>query len=335
MLRFNKRKNYRFVWIFVLTTTIMAAALSWFVFLLRPAPVSGVRFGVTFSQKYANELGLEWMDVYSSILEDLHVKRLRLPVYWDLVEPGDGEFDFRDLDFQLEKAREHNAEVILVIGHRVPRWPECHAPAWTFGLSEKSKNEKLLRLLNTIVVRYRDNKSIRIWQVENEPFLEVFGLCPRLDEKFLAREIDLVRSLDPSRPVMITESGELSTWLRGARLADIVGVSMYRTVWNRRFGYFYYPLTPLYYRYKASVIKQLGKRVFVSELQTEPWTANPIYNVSLEEQYRSMNLKRFKETIRYAQLTKFDEIYVWGAEWWYWMKDLGKGEIWDEAKKIF
>ena len=36
-------------------------------------------------------------------------------------------------------------------------------------------------------------------------------------------------------------------------------------------------------------------------------------------------------------LEKFlKEFYLWGAEWWYWMKEKqNKPEIWDEAKKLF
>jgi len=33
-----------------------------------------------------------------------------------------------------------------------------------------------------------------------------------------------------------------------------------------------------------------------------------------------MNLEQFKKNIEFAQKTGFDTIYLWGAEWWHWLK---------------
>ena len=49
-----------------------------------------------------------------------------------------------------------------------------------------------------------------------------------------------------------------------------------------------------------------------------------------------MNLDQFKKNIAYAKKTGFDQFYLWGAEWWYWLKDEhNRGEIWNEAKNLF
>ena len=43
-------------------------------------------FGATFSKKFCDELGLNWKETYISILDDLKVRYLRLPAYWDEIE---------------------------------------------------------------------------------------------------------------------------------------------------------------------------------------------------------------------------------------------------------
>ena len=49
-----------------------------------------------------------------------------------------------------------------------------------------------------------------------------------------------------------------------------------------------------------------------------------------------MNLEQFKKNIEFAKKTGLKEFYLWGAEWWYWMKEKqNKPEIWNEAKKLF
>ncbi|MDP2648248.1 MAG: DMT family transporter, partial [Candidatus Yanofskybacteria bacterium] len=55
-------------------------------------------WGVTFSQKFANQMGLEWKQAYEAILGDLGVRRIRLVAYWDDIEPERREFNFSDLD---------------------------------------------------------------------------------------------------------------------------------------------------------------------------------------------------------------------------------------------
>lgn len=152
-----------------------------------PEPREDVKFGVTFSQKFATDMGLDWQETYLAMLDDLGVKKLRLPVYWDLVERSKDNYDFNDLDWQLAQAEQRNVEVILAMGQRVPRWPECHIPDWIE--SDDQRKGELLEFIDIVVKRYQDNNAVKIWQVENEPFLPFFGVCPEFDEKLLEEEI--------------------------------------------------------------------------------------------------------------------------------------------------
>ena len=88
-------------------------------------------FGVTFSTKFSSELGLDWKELYSAILDDLQVKEIRLPIYWDDIEKEEGKFDFSQYDYIIDEGSKKGVKFIVNIGWRLPRWPECHAPEWT------------------------------------------------------------------------------------------------------------------------------------------------------------------------------------------------------------
>ncbi len=309
-----------------------------FFLLGKPPQVKEATWGVNFSQKHAELLGLDWQKTYSALIDDLGAKNIKLATYWDLIEKERGKYNFEDLDWQINRAEEKNAKIILVIGMKTPRWPECHIPDWAKKIEKPEQQEKILNLIEKIVLRYRDSSSIKMWQVENEPFFP-FGECPWVDPDFLKKEIDLVKSLDSqSRPVVISDSGEGSFWFSAAKLGDIVGTTMYRKVWVKQLGkYFDYPLTPTFYYRKAQIIKKLFKKeVICVELQAEPWGPKLLYDSPVEEQIKTMNLEQFKKNIEFAGKTGLKEFYLWGAEWWYWMKEKqNQPDIWNEAKKLF
>ena len=69
------------------------------------------QLGVTFSHRYAQDIGLNWKETFVAVLDDLKIKKIRIPVYWDLVESEKGEYDFSDVDWQLSEAAKRNAEI--------------------------------------------------------------------------------------------------------------------------------------------------------------------------------------------------------------------------------
>lgn len=308
-----------------------------YLFIGKTEPAKKITWGVNFSQKHAELLGLNWKETYLALFDDLKVKNLKLITQWDLIEPKEGDYNFEDLDWQIKEAEDREVKILLVIGMKTGRWPECHIPGWAKNLSQKEQQEKILKLLEKIVLKYRDRVSIWTWQVENEPFFP-FGECPRVDKNFLKTEIELVKSLDQKkRKVLISDSGEGSFWTRAAKFGDIVGTTMYKKVWFGQLGtYIYYPFPPTFYRRKAQIIERLfDKKVIVIELQVEPWGPKLLYESPLEEQEKTMNLERFKYNIGFAQKTGLDTFYLWGGEWWFWMKKQGYSEIWEEARKLF
>ena len=309
-----------------------------YLFIGTPPQAKEISWGVNFSQKHAQNLGLDWKETYSALLDDLKVKNIKLITHWDLIELNEGKYYFEDLDWQIKKAEEKDARLLLVIGMKTGRWPECHIPEWAKNLNKEEQQKEILEMIEEVVLRYRDRASVGAWQVENEPFFP-FGECPWVDKNFLKKEIDLVKSLDSqSRPIVISDSGEGSLWVNAAKLGDIVGTTLYKKVWFRQLGnYIYYPFPPTFYWRKAQLIEKIfNKKVVVIELQAEPWGPKLLYESPLEEQEKTMNLERFKANIEFAKKTGLDEFYLWGGEWWYWLKEKqNKPEIWQEAKKLF
>lgn len=341
-----KRINYYF---FKITLGILLVAYFLFVVLygllfMGPAPVpvpdEQITWGINFSQRQAVALGLDWQETFLALADDLGAEYWRIPVYWDELEVVQGEYDFTPWDWQIKQLEQRGAKVILAVGFRLPRWPECHAPGWTYGLNQTEFEQRLFQYIRNVVAHYRDSDAIVMWQVENEPFLWPFGECPKPDADLLDTEIELVRGVDPSRPIMITDSGEWSFWVFAGRRADVFGSTLYRIIHDPRIGFLEYKFfTPTFHWRKGVFLRWFKPDIPIQviELQAEPWARTlPLSEVSFEEQDRTMNPEQFSKNIEFAKATGYDTFYLWGAEWWYWLKSTqNKPEIWNLAKELF
>ncbi|MFC1598423.1 cellulase family glycosylhydrolase [Patescibacteria group bacterium] len=292
--------------------------------------------GITFSKKFADYMGLNWQEAYLAMLDDLNVKYLRIPTYWDNIEPQQGQHNFADIDWQINEATKREAKVILVIGRRQPRWPECHDPAWVKTLPAEEQRAKILQNMGMIINRYKDNKTVEIWQVENEPFLDFFGECPKITKKELKEEIAFVRSID-DRPILITDSGELSIWYPAIKYGDLFGSTLYRITYNKYIGFWkYFFVPPSYYRVKAFMWGRDLQTAYIAELQAEPWFPIGPIDLPVEEHYETMNKDLLIKNAEYGQATNLGRVYFWGVEWWYWLKvKHGDDSLWQTAQQIF
>jgi hypothetical protein len=307
-------------------------------------PVISSPWGVDFSQSQAEYLKLDWKETYSAIINDLGARNIKLHTNWDWVEGKQDNFYFNDIDWQIKQAEKKKVNIIYVIGVKTGRWPECHIPTWATGLSEKDQQSELLKYITVVVNRYKKSKAIINWQVENEPLFK-FGVCPGWyyqNDNFLKTEVALVKSLDPTRKIIISDSGEQSDWFDAAKIGDIVGTTMYRSVWTQVTKTFGIPLTytfldPTTYMRKAQIIQTMfSKPVICIELQAEPGAGEPLMQAPLSEQLKSMNPQMFEEGVAFAKQTGLSKFYFWGVEWWYWMKTVqNQPGIWNEAKQLF
>jgi hypothetical protein len=175
------------------------------------------------------------------------------------------------------------------------------------------------------VNRYKNNPAVYAWQIENEPLWPFFGNCPKPSKDFLKQEVALAKTLDPSRPVVTTDSGELSLWFNASGISEILGTTMYRIVWHKKMGFIkHYYYTPLFYRLRAEIVKKIFglQKVIVAELQAEPWASEnrSLAQVPLAEQEKSFGPQELKNNLEFARRTGLSEIYLWGPEWAYWLK---------------
>jgi hypothetical protein len=292
--------------------------------------------GITYSKKFAEYMGLNWQEAYLAALDDLQIKFLRLPTYWDNIEPQKDQYNFADIDWQINEARIRDIKVILVIGRRQPRWPECHDPVWAKELTVEAQRAKVLQNIQLIIERYKDNPAVEIWQVENEPFLDFFGECPKITKKELKEEIAFVRSLD-DRPILITDSGELSIWYPAIKAGDLFGSTLYRITYNKYIGFWkYFFVPPSYYRVKAFIWGRSIETTYIAELQAEPWFPLGPIEIPVEDHYETMNKDLLLKNAEYAQETNLGRVYFWGVEWWYWLKvKHGDASLWQTAQEIF
>ncbi|MGC9031504.1 MAG: hypothetical protein ACP5H7_01985 [Minisyncoccia bacterium] len=323
--------------IFIITI-IFLSLLFIIYFLPITKPAKKITWGINFAQFYAQSFGLNWKETYLKLIEELNVKNIKILTAWNLIEPEKNKFYFDDIKWQIEKANEKDIKLILVLGMKTGRWPECHLPDFAKKLNKEELQKEILELLRKEVDELKGYKNIVAWQVENEPFLN-FGECPFYNDKnFLEKEVKLVKEIDPQRPIIISESGELSFWTKGAQIGDILSITLYRKVWQSEFKkYFVYPLSPNFYYLKAKAIEKIfSKKVICSELQGEPWgKSNLLYNFPIEEQLEDMTLKELKNNINFAKKTGLDTFYFWGAEWWYFLKEHGHAEYYEEMKSLF
>ena len=295
------------------------------------------KFGATFIPRYASYLGLEPQETLQAMIDDLSIRHFRLVSYWDDIEKSPGNYDFSELDWQFDKVQKAGGTVSLAIGLRQPRWPECHMPKWYENQSMEQWYPQLKTFMSKVVERYKDNPALDTWQLENEFFLKVFGICPDHSRERLVDEFNYLKQLDPVTPIIVTRSNNAWGWTINQPQPDISGVSVYKRVWDKTLTkrYFEYPFPAWFYAFLAGGNKIItGKDLIIHELQTEPWGPNVgIPEMTIEEQNKSLNAERLADRIRYGKATGMREIDLWGVEVWYWRK-IKKNDpsLWEAGK---
>ena len=325
----------------VLLTLLVLFVLMGIVFLIlaQKAAPTAITYGISYNVPYVHELGLDEEKVFQAFVEELGVRNFRMSAHWTLIEPERDSYEFEWMDRDLKVVEDAGAHVIFGVGRRLPRWPECHVPGWAGKLSWEEQKEEIREYITAVITRYKDSPAITHWQVENEPYLGLFAYehCGALDEAFLEEEVALVHSLDPSRPVLVTDSGNLGTWKGAYKNGDAFGTSVYVYFWNPELGQFKTVLPPWFYRVKENTLALFHgeKETFLIELSLEPWLVEPVTDVPVEVQYSRMNLEKFDEIIKYARDTRYEKQFLWGGEWWYWLREHGHPEMWEKGKKLF
>jgi hypothetical protein len=310
---------------------------------------SSAQIGATYSTKYATILGLDWRSVYLELLHDLNIQYVRLPVYWDQIEKEPGVFDWADIDWQLEQAAKTNTKVLIALGYRVPRWPECYAPGWAKTQRADQFKQSLFAMLSAVVGHCGAHVAVEAWQVENEPFAVKHGHgieCRDLTH-LLAEEVEFVRSCDPcARPIVVTypHLPRLLPWWNATLVyGDIAGIDIYTKLWLdfRLYKGYIKPLQFAPYllpslRQHRVLASQAGKQLWVMELQAEPWGPRLASELSQDEAFASISPDMLIENIQYVLKSGISRMYLWGIEWWMYQRETqANTAMWEIGKSIF
>jgi hypothetical protein len=290
-------------------------------------------YGVSFSVKQCRAFGIDPKEALDWLIKGAGFRRFRLMSYWDEHEKERGKLDFAQLDWQIKKVADAGGVVTLCLGARQPRWPENHWPEWAWKLSRDGRTAALLTFIETVVKRYKDKPVIISYQLENEALLKSFGRRGEVDRARLVQEFNLVKKLDPSRPIIMTVSDQWGLpWRRP--LPDVVGFSYYHVTHSQK-GYQSAHHYAWLHRLRAQCIRLFQRRpVFIHELQLEPWGPKAIWEMPLEEQNKSMAPKHITRSLALAKQTKFTPIDLWGGEWWYWrLKRHKDPSIWQAVQR--
>jgi len=339
MSLFKKNKKF-FSWLLLL---VLILAGLWYFFKVdrhfltyRPDLATDQVWGITYSKLYAQELGLDWRQAYLAMLDDLQIKNIRLPVYWSDIEPIEGKMDYANYDWMISEGQKRGVKFIVVVGRRQPRWPECHTPQWATTLSEQTIRDRELSMITATVKHFQTSTAITSWQAENEHFVDWFGICPKGDKEYLKNVVARIRQIDPQRDILLTDSGEFSTWKQVSDLSPTIGTTMYRVAWNQYLGYTYTPWPAWLYRFKAHWRQIAPEKMIIAELQAEPWPAEgrQVRDLTVTEINQSFPLKQLLTNAELARRTGFAATYFWGAEWWYVRLLQGDATYWETVKTI-
>jgi hypothetical protein len=321
----------------IVVTGVMYGIAQWYIHSERSKPLE---MGVSFIPDYARGLGVDPQETMDA-LTGIGVKQFRMVSYWSDMERTKGRYDFSDLDWQFKKAEAAHARVMLVVGLRQPRWPECHIPDWAAAEPKSQWQPQLESLMKAVINRYKDSPALQQYQLENEYFLKGFGTCTDFSRDRLVSEYNLVKKTDPAHPVVVGRSNNAVGFPVGAPKPDEFSISVYKRVWDAGFSHRYleYPFPAWFYGYIAGAQKiYTGKDMVIGELQAEAWPPNgkTITATSLAEQNKSFNAQRFKDRIEYGKATGMRQIDLWGAEYWYYrLKVLHDPSVWNVARQEF
>ncbi len=326
--------------ILLLCLGTMYGIARWYIYQQSSKPLE---LGATFIPDYAEYLGINPQQTLQAMLSDLKVKNLRLTSYWTDIEPSPGVYDFSTLDWEFQMADQYHAKVMLAIGLRQPRWPECHMPTWAQNEPASVWEPQLDSFMQQVIERYKNNPALQSYQLENEYFLKFFGACTNFSRARLVNEFNFVTKLDQNHPVIIARSNNAIGTPIGQPTPDEFGVSVYKRVWDGEIPllhrYLEYPFPAWFYAFLAGTEEIItGKNTIIHELQAEPWLPNgeSISLSNVKEQDKSMNAKILKSRFAYGEATGIRTIYMWGAEWWYWRMVVAHDPSdWNVAKQEF
>lgn len=305
-----------------------------------------IQYGFTWSDIYARSLNLNPSTAFEKAITELKPSIVRIPAYWNEIEPSENQFSFDRIKQQLSIMDKHGAMALIVLGQKQPRWPECWLPDWARILSQDERDIAQKRYVSAVLNELKDEPAIYAWQIENEPtFFSFFGECKTFRPSITHEEFEMVKKLEEGRGekkrlIITTVSGELSTWAeKDIRPFDAIGTSIYRKIKSPQGITLNYRLIPpLTYKRKATIARLFhpSLNLFVSEFQMEPWVNKAMTETPIVTQLETLDENQMEQNLAFAQRLEMPTVLFWGAEWWMWMDEKHQQpQFWNRMKRFF
>jgi len=309
-----------------------------------------MQLGATFSHRHLRYLGHDPRKALVSYFR-LGLPWIRLGCYWSDIEPAPGTFMFDELDTLVELCEKHRTNVILTVGMKAPRYPEYYLPPWLstaipfhHHAAITPDNHQLLyathMYLYNVINHFKRSPAIKIYQVENEPLDPSGSNRMRIGPEFLAEEVRLVKSLDPSRKILVTvwgnEASRRNVFAEALPYADIIGLDVYYrqpvSFLFRTIQTYIGPLDSVRDTKRVvSRIREAGKQFWITELQAEPWESGEL--VTTKSRPPSFLPAHFAVNGEQGKSLRPAAMLLWGFEWWYHQKQTGNPGYWSAAEK--
>jgi hypothetical protein len=270
-------------------------------------------------------LELDHKESFKKLL-DCRFDIIRLCVYWDEVQSGRNTLDLSLIKQELDACEGAGQEVVVAIGMKAPRWPEYYIPDWA-GKTPMDAEKFILPFVERTIKELQQHQCIRYWQIENEPLDPSGPDNYTIGHEILKREVDTVKKLDTRLCLVTLWGNELKS--RGFmsmidNMADIVGVDLYYKC-PKKDGY----SSP---EDIAADLRHLGKPLWITELQAEPWENDEAVKMSL--QTPSITAELLQEN--YEKVLEFqpEAVLFWGFEYWLWREKMGDDSLWNKVREI-
>ncbi len=335
---------------------IIAAALSVMPFQAATVSAKDTEVGITFSQVQCGYLNQDWHKVYTDMLND-GFTIVRLGAYWNRIEKEKDKYDFTELDWLVEQAKEKNVRLVLTVGMKAPRWPEYFIPAWVLkgshinysgdAAGNKYVRERTLKFIEMVVRHYEKEPAVRYWQVENEPMDHSGEKEWWIDENFLRDEVALVKRLDSKKRLIIINAATypnkflnflvrlvapVDSVKNAVDMCDILGLNVYPNIGHEidSSGVCFWTKPSERVRYIKRFVDfsiSNGKPVWVTELQAEPWEPGKLVHLG-QEKPKTCWPGNIEITFKELASLDIETILLWGGEYWYYRKETFNDGSW-------
>ena len=307
--------------------------------------------GTSFSPRRATSLGLDYQAAFRQ-LEGMHFRVIRLSAYWSEVDA----YGYDDLDWLMAEAERTGQPVVLSVGMKGLGWPEFYVPpaVWAGPVPgdgrDVTQDEGLraaaMTFVEETVVRYRHNRVLYAWQIENEPFNRAGPSHWWISPAFVSDEIESARSFDDRhRPIIVNAFGHFNLFfdqasnrngldLRGLlgfdgdsaekeglavlQQGDILGLDVYTGIGYRFMGGNHLshagPDWPDQVARWRALAQAQGKQAWITEAQAEPWEAS----LSTITEPKSVSPQAIRTMFGSLKDAGYGTILLWGSEYWLW-----------------